>query len=63
MPGAQAGWAGEHGAAGVLGVLVERVGGQRLLEPDELGRVLMNAMKNMPPNSVPACGSMPSVKE
>src|SRR5580698_2665836 len=40
LAGVQAGRAGEYGAAGVLDVLVEGVGGERLLQPDELGRVL-----------------------
>src|ERR1700735_2808776 len=37
---AYAGRAGEHAAAGVLDVLVQRVGAQGVLQLDELGRVL-----------------------
>jgi hypothetical protein len=40
LAGAQAGRAGEDGAAGVVDVLVERTRGQGPLQPDELGRVL-----------------------
>src|ERR1700679_3499343 len=37
---AHAGRAGEHAAAGVLDVLVQRVGAEGVLQLDELGRVL-----------------------
>src|SRR5207249_1399655 len=40
LAGVHAGRHGEHGAAGVVYVLVQGVGRQRRLELDELGRVL-----------------------
>ena len=63
LAGANAGRTGEDGAAGVMDVLVEGVGAQSVLELDELGLFFMKAMKNKLPSRVPACGSMPSVKE